>query len=72
MMACAATPARIPAPPARSTALKTVPVKPEDVEFVKSAVQEISFPAWAEACDKVNPGCSAAWKSAVGPIIGMK
>lgn len=53
-------------------ALKSAEVKPADVEFVKQAVAEISFPAWAEACDKVNPGCSAAWKSAVGPIIGMK
>ncbi len=52
--------------------LKTAAVKPEDVEFVKQAVAEISFPAWAEACDKVNPGCSAGWKSSVGPIIGMK
>jgi TRAP-type transport system periplasmic protein len=52
--------------------LKSVPVKPEDEAFVKSAVAEISFPAWAEACDKTNPGCSAAWKAAVGPIIGMK
>lgn len=52
--------------------LTTVAVKPEDIEFVKKAVAEISFPAWAEACDKVNPGCSAAWKTSVGPIIGMK
>jgi len=51
--------------------LTTVAVKPDDVEFVKGAVREISFPAWAEACDKVNPGCSAAWKKAVGPIIGL-
>lgn len=51
--------------------LKTVAVKPEDVEFVKTAVKEISFPAWAESCDKVNPGCSEAWKKAVGPIVGM-
>ncbi len=52
--------------------LKSVPVKPEDEAFVKSAVAEVSFPAWAEACDKTNPGCSAAWKAAVGSIIGMK
>ena len=51
--------------------LTTVPVKPEDVALVKSAVKEISFPAWAEACDKVNPGCSEGWKKTVGPIIGM-
>jgi TRAP-type transport system periplasmic protein len=53
-------------------ALKSAAVKAEDIEFVRQAVAEISFPAWAEACDKVNPGCSAAWKAAVGPIIGLK
>jgi TRAP-type transport system periplasmic protein len=53
-------------------ALKTAPLVPADVEFVKGAVKEISFPAWAEACDKVNPGCSEAWKKAVGPIVGMQ
>ncbi len=51
--------------------LKTVDVKPEDVEFVKAAVKEISFPAWAENCDKVNPECSATWKKTVGPIVGL-
>jgi TRAP-type C4-dicarboxylate transport system substrate-binding protein len=51
--------------------LKTVAVKPEDVEFVKTAVKEISFPAWAETCDKVNPECSANWKKTVGPIVGL-
>ena len=39
--------------------LSTVPVTPEDLELVKKAVRDISFPAWAEVCDKVNPGCSA-------------
>ena len=52
--------------------LVTVKPIPKDIEFVQNAVRDISFPAWAEACDKVNPGCSAAWKKAVGPIIGMK
>jgi TRAP-type C4-dicarboxylate transport system substrate-binding protein len=52
--------------------LTTVPVTPADVELMKSAVTEISFPTWSEACDKVNAGCSAAWKKAVGPIIGMQ
>lgn len=51
--------------------LKTVAVQPADIEFVKAAVKEISFPAWAEACDKVNPGCSDAWKKAVGPLVGL-
>jgi TRAP-type C4-dicarboxylate transport system substrate-binding protein len=51
--------------------LTTVAVKPADVEWVKAAVKEISYPVWAEACDKVNPGCSEAWKKSVGPIIGF-
>ena len=51
--------------------LVTVPVKPADVELVKNAVKDISFPAWAEACDKVNPGCSAAWKKSVGGLVGI-
>jgi hypothetical protein len=52
--------------------LVTVPVQPADLEIVKSAVRDISFPAWSEACDKVNPGCAEGWKKAVGPLIGMK
>jgi TRAP-type transport system periplasmic protein len=47
-------------------------VQPADLELVKNAVKEISFPAWSEACDKVNPGCAAAWRASVGPIIGMQ
>lgn len=52
--------------------LVTVPVQPADLEIVRSAVREISLPVWSENCDKVNPGCSARWKKAVGPIIGLK
>jgi TRAP-type transport system periplasmic protein len=52
--------------------LTTVPVQPQDLALVQSAVREISFPAWSENCDKVNPGCSEAWKKAVGPIIGLR
>jgi TRAP-type mannitol/chloroaromatic compound transport system substrate-binding protein len=52
--------------------LVTSPVVPADLETVKSAVREISYPAWSEACDKVNPGCSEGWKKTVGPLVGMK
>ena len=52
--------------------LTTVAVQPQDLALVQSAVREISFPAWSESCDKVNPGCSELWKNTVGPIIGMK
>ncbi len=52
--------------------LTTVAVQSQDLDLVKGAVREISYPAWSEACDKVNPGCSAGWKASVGPIIGLK
>jgi TRAP-type C4-dicarboxylate transport system substrate-binding protein len=52
--------------------LVNVPVTQSDLDIVRKAVRDISFPAWAEVCDKSNPGCSAAWKRSVGPIIGMK
>lgn len=56
----------------RKYKLTTVAVQPQDLALVESAVREISFPAWSEACDKVNPGCSQAWKKSVGPIVGLK
>lgn len=52
--------------------LVNVPVTPKDLDIVKRAVRDISFPVWAEVCDKSNPGCSATWKKAVGPIVGLK
>jgi TRAP-type C4-dicarboxylate transport system substrate-binding protein len=52
--------------------LVNVPVTQGDLEIVKKAVQTVSFPGWAEVCDKSNPGCSATWKKAVGPIVGFK
>ncbi len=51
--------------------LVDVPVSTSDLEIVRKAVREISYPTWAALCDKTNPGCSAAWKKAVGPIIGF-
>jgi len=52
--------------------LVNVPVTQADLDIVKKAVRDLSFPAWAEVCDKSNPGCSATWKQTVGPIVGMK
>jgi TRAP-type transport system periplasmic protein len=45
---------------------------PADTELIRSAVSKVSFPAWAEVCDKSNPGCSAKWTASVGPLVGMK
>ncbi len=51
--------------------LVNVPVTAADVTIVRNAVREVSLPAWAEACDKTNPGCSDGWKKLVGPVIGL-
>jgi TRAP-type C4-dicarboxylate transport system substrate-binding protein len=52
--------------------LVNVPVTPADLAIIKRAVAEVSYPEWAAVCDKSNPGCSATWKKAVGPIIGFQ
>jgi TRAP-type C4-dicarboxylate transport system substrate-binding protein len=52
--------------------LVNVPITDEDMAIVQNAVREVSFPTWAEVCDASNPGCSEAWKKAVGPIIGFE
>jgi TRAP-type C4-dicarboxylate transport system substrate-binding protein len=53
-------------------AMKEVPASAADRQLVADAVRTVSFPLWAEACDKVNAKCSAAWKQAVGPLVGIK
>jgi TRAP-type C4-dicarboxylate transport system substrate-binding protein len=52
--------------------LTSVPVTPADIETVRAAVGKISVPAWAEVCDKSNPGCSQTWMSRVAPVVGVK
>jgi len=53
--------------------LVNVPVTPADTELIRSAVSKVSFPVWAEVCDKSNPGCSQKWMGAVGaPVLGLK
>jgi TRAP-type C4-dicarboxylate transport system substrate-binding protein len=49
-----------------------VPVTAADIDTLRNAVQKVSFPVWAEVCDKTNPTCSATWKKLVGPIVGFK
>jgi TRAP-type transport system periplasmic protein len=49
-----------------------VPVKPADQKLVQEGLATISFPTWAEVCDKSYPGCSATWKKLVGPIAGIQ
>ena len=52
--------------------LVNVPVTAGDLEIVKKSVQTVSYPAWAEVCDKSNPACSATWKKTVGPLVGIR
>jgi TRAP-type C4-dicarboxylate transport system substrate-binding protein len=51
--------------------LVNVPVTPADLDTLRNAVQKVSYPVWAEVCDKTFPGCSADWKRLVGPIVGL-
>jgi TRAP-type C4-dicarboxylate transport system substrate-binding protein len=51
--------------------LKLVPITDEDKSIIASAVKDISFPTWAEICDKTNPTCSESWKSTVGKSYGF-
>lgn len=52
--------------------LTDVPVTQADGDLIRSAVTKVSFPAWAEVCDKSNPGCSQKWTATVAPVIGLK
>ena len=48
-----------------------VPVSEGDLKLVREAIGSVSFPAFAETCDKSFPGCSAEWKKLIGPLVGM-
>ena len=52
--------------------LVNVPITEEDLQIVSDAVRDVSFPTWAEICDKSNPGCSESWKATVGKASGLK
>ena len=52
--------------------LVNVAVTPADLELVRGAVTKVSLPAWAEVCDKSNPGCSQKWNATVAPVLGLK
>ena len=52
--------------------LTNVAVTAADGELIRSAVTKVSYPAWAEVCDKSNAGCSAQWTATVAPVLGIK
>jgi hypothetical protein len=51
--------------------LVEVPITKNDLSIVQNTVKEVSFPAWAEVCNKSNSSCSDDWKRTVGPMVGM-
>jgi TRAP-type transport system periplasmic protein len=52
--------------------LVNVPVTAADLDIIRKSVQTVSYPVWAEVCDKSNPTCSSTWKKTVGPAIGLR
>lgn len=52
--------------------LTYVPVTAADIATLQTGVRKVSYPVWADVCDRRFPGCSANWKRTVGPIVGVK
>ncbi|MDP5290985.1 TRAP transporter substrate-binding protein [Oceanimonas sp. CHS3-5] len=55
----------------KSFNLVEVPVNEADLATVASTVTQVSYPTWAEQCDKSNPDCSANWKRDLKDIVGL-
>lgn len=53
-------------------AMTEVPVRPADVASIQDALVTVSYPTWAEGCEKSYPGCAAIWKRTLGPIVNLK
>ncbi len=51
--------------------LNLVPISDKDKATIQGALKDISFPAWKEICDKVNPTCSQDWLDTVGKVLGF-
>ena len=52
--------------------LKEVPVTDQDLRMIQQAFSKVSYPAWAQLCDKATPGCSKEWKGLLGKIAGVQ
>ncbi|MFA7665689.1 MAG: TRAP transporter substrate-binding protein [Burkholderiaceae bacterium] len=52
--------------------MKEVPVSEADKALVREAVSKVSFPAWAEVCERTYKGCGDIWKNALGDVTGIK
>ncbi len=52
--------------------LVEVPVTDADLDLLRQGVINVSYPAWAEVCDKSYPECSKIWKELLGDTVGIK
>lgn len=52
--------------------LKNVAVMDADVALFNDGVRAVSYPAWAEMCDKTFPECSTIWKNLFGKRTGIE
>ena len=51
--------------------LTLVEITDEDRDIIGRALDDVSFPAWAEVCDAQNETCSADWKETVGAAMSQ-
>lgn len=52
--------------------LAEVPVTDADLSLLRGGVANVSYPSWAEVCNKSYPECSNVWKSLLGDTVGIK
>ncbi|KKK48587.1 hypothetical protein LCGC14_3143630, partial [marine sediment metagenome] len=55
----------------KSYDLTLVEITDEDRDIIGRALDDVSFPAWAEVCDAQNETCSADWKETVGAAMSQ-
>jgi TRAP-type C4-dicarboxylate transport system substrate-binding protein len=51
--------------------LTYLPVSAADIGFLQEVLRDVSFPRWAQLCDRSDPACSQHWKEALRSIIPM-
>ncbi|UPY38334.1 TRAP transporter substrate-binding protein [Sediminicoccus sp. KRV36] len=49
-----------------------VEIEPADQERVRRAAEEVVLPIWRDACNRVDPQCSATWNRTVGQVANMQ
>ncbi len=52
--------------------LTEVSVSEADLKQIEEAFDRVSFPSWAEKCEKTYPGCTQKWKEILGDVVEPK